>query len=104
MISEENSALAGLHCGASFSVNLEGVHGVSARGRAHTIQATIADQTKHEDLVIPCHDQPLQARSGGALASPGRPDASVELARLAGLKPAGVICQILEDDGSVALL
>jgi len=104
MVSAENSALAGLHCGASFSVNLEGVHGVSARGRAHTIQATIADQTKHEDLVIPGHVQPLQARSGGVLARSGRTDASVELARLAGLKPAGVICQILEDDGSVALL
>jgi 3,4-dihydroxy 2-butanone 4-phosphate synthase/GTP cyclohydrolase II len=85
-------------------VNLEGVHGVSARGRAHTIQAAIADQTKHEDLVIPGHVQPLQARSGGVLARSGRTDASVELARLAGLKPAGVICQILEDDGSVALL
>jgi 3,4-dihydroxy 2-butanone 4-phosphate synthase/GTP cyclohydrolase II len=85
-------------------VNLEGVHGVSARGRAHTIQAAIADQTKHEDLVIPGHVQPLQARSGGVLVRSGRTDASVELARLAGLKPAGVICQILEDDGSVALL
>src|SRR3970040_2113785 len=52
MISEENSALAGLRCGASFSVNLEGVHGVSARGRAHTIQAAIADQPKHEDRGI----------------------------------------------------
>jgi 3,4-dihydroxy 2-butanone 4-phosphate synthase / GTP cyclohydrolase II len=80
------------------------VHGVSAQGRAHTIQAAIADRTKHEDLVIPGHVQPLQARSGGVLARSGRTDASVDLARLAGCKPAGVICQILEEDGSVALL
>ena len=104
MVPEANSSLAGLLCGASFSVKLEGVHGVSAQGRAHTIQAAIADQTKHEDLVIPGHVQPLQARSGGVLARSGRTDASVDLARLAGFKPAGVICQILEEDGSLALL
>jgi 3,4-dihydroxy 2-butanone 4-phosphate synthase / GTP cyclohydrolase II len=104
MISEENSRLSGLLCGASFSVTLEGVHGVSAQGRAHTIQAAVADQAKHEDLVIPGHVQPLQARSGGVLARSGRTDASVDLARLAGFKPAGVICQILADDGSVLLL
>jgi 3,4-dihydroxy 2-butanone 4-phosphate synthase/GTP cyclohydrolase II len=104
MISEENSRLAGLLCGASFSVRLEGVHGVSAEGRAHTIRSAIAEQTKHEDLVIPGHVQPLQARSGGVLARSGRTDASVDLARLAGFKPAGVICQILTDDGAVALL
>jgi 3,4-dihydroxy 2-butanone 4-phosphate synthase/GTP cyclohydrolase II len=104
MLAEENSPLAGLLCGASFSVKLEGVHGVSAQGRAHTIQAAIAAQTTHEDLVIPGHVQPLQARSGGVLARSGRTDASVDLARLAGCKSAGVICQILEENGSVALL
>lgn len=104
MIAEANSRLAGLLCGASFSVTLEGVHGVSAQGRAHTIKAAIADQTKHDDLVIPGHVQPLQARSGGVLARSGRTDASVDLARLAGFKPAGVICQILAENGSVARL
>lgn len=104
LIPEENSILAGLLCGASFSVSMEGAHGVSAQGRAHTIQAAIADQTKHEDLIIPGHVQPLQARSGGVLARSGRTDASVDLARLSGFKPAGVICQILDEDGSVALL
>jgi 3,4-dihydroxy 2-butanone 4-phosphate synthase/GTP cyclohydrolase II len=104
MIAEENSRLGGLLCGASFSISSDGVHGVSAHGRAHTIQAVIAEQTKHEDLVIPGHVQPLQARSGGVLARSGRTDASVDLARLAGFKPAGVICQILDEDGSVALL
>src|SRR5215471_698579 len=104
LVPEENSSLAGLLCGASFSIRLEGVHGVSAEGRAHTIRAATANQTKHEDLVIPGHVQPLQARSGGVLARSGRTDASVDLARLAGFKSAGVICQILEGDGSRALL
>jgi len=104
MVPEENSPLSGLLCGASFSVNLPGVHGVSAQGRAHTIRAVISDQIKHGELVVPGHVQPLQARSGGVLARSGRTDASVDLARLAGFKPAGVICQILEEDGSIALL
>jgi len=104
MVPEENSRLSGLLCGASFSVNLPGVHGVSAQGRAHTIRAVISDQIKHGELVVPGHVQPLQARSGGVLARSGRTDASVDLARLAGFKPAGVICQILEEDGSIALL
>ena len=104
MVPEENSSLSGLLCGASFSVNLPGVHGVSAQGRAHTIRAVISDQIKHGELVVPGHVQPLQARSGGVLARSGRTDASVDLARLAGFKPAGVICQILDEDGSIALL
>lgn len=104
MVSAENSPLSGLLCGASFSVNLPGVHGVSAQGRAHTIRAIISDEIKHGELIVPGHVQPLQARTGGVLARSGRTDASVDLARLAGFKSAGVICQILEEDGSVALL
>ena len=104
LVPEENSRLSGLLSGAAFSVNLPGVHGVSAQGRAHTIRAVIADSTKHEDLMVPGHVQPLQARSGGVLARSGRTDASVDLSRLAGFKPAGVICQILDEDGSVAAL
>jgi 3,4-dihydroxy 2-butanone 4-phosphate synthase/GTP cyclohydrolase II len=104
LMPEENSKLRGLLCGASFTVRLEGVHGVSAQGRAHTIQAAIAEKTRHEDIVVPGHVQPLQARSGGVLARSGRSEASVDLARLAGFRPAGAICQILEDDGSVARL
>jgi len=104
MVSAENSQLSGLLCGASFSVNLPGVHGVSAQGRAHTIRAIISDEIKHGELIVPGHVQPLQARTGGVLARSGRTDASVDLARLAGFKSAGVICQILEEDGSVALL
>jgi 3,4-dihydroxy 2-butanone 4-phosphate synthase/GTP cyclohydrolase II len=104
LVPAENSQLRGLLCGASFTVHLEGVHGVSAQGRAHTVRQAIAEETRHEDLVVPGHVHPLQARSGGVLARSGRSEASVDLARLAGFKAAGCICQILEEDGSVALL
>jgi 3,4-dihydroxy 2-butanone 4-phosphate synthase/GTP cyclohydrolase II len=104
LVPEENSLLSGLLCGAPFTISVDGVHGVSAQGRAYTIQAAIAEATRHEDLVIPGHVQPLQARSGGVLARPGRTDASVDLAHLAGFKSAAAICQILADDGSVARL
>jgi 3,4-dihydroxy 2-butanone 4-phosphate synthase / GTP cyclohydrolase II len=104
LIPQESSRLGGHLFGASFTVPLEKVHGISAQGRAHTIQAAVAEQTKHSDLIIPGHVQPIQARSGGVLARSGRAEASVDLARVAGFKPAGVICQILEEDGSVALL
>lgn len=104
LIPQENSRLGSHLFGASFTVPLEGAHGISARGRAHTIQAAVAEHTKHSDLIIPGHVQPIQACSGGVLARSGRAEASVDLARAAGFKPAGVICQILEEDGSVALL
>jgi 3,4-dihydroxy 2-butanone 4-phosphate synthase/GTP cyclohydrolase II len=104
LVPAENSKLRGLLCGASFTVHLDGVHGVSAQGRAHTIHRAIAEETRHEDIVVPGHVHPLQARSGGVLARSGRSEASVDLARLAGLKPAASICQILEEDGSIALL
>ncbi|HEX2226069.1 MAG TPA: GTP cyclohydrolase II [Candidatus Binatia bacterium] len=104
LVPAENSQLRGLLCGASFTVHLDGVHGVSAEGRAYTIRKAIAEETRHEDIVVPGHVHPLQARSGGVLARSGRSEASVDLARLAGFKPAGCICQILEKDGSIALL
>ncbi|MGE5818520.1 MAG: GTP cyclohydrolase II [Deltaproteobacteria bacterium] len=104
LIPQESSQLGGHLFGASFTIRAEGIHGVSAQGRAHTIRAAVADQTKHLDLIIPGHVHPIQARSGGVLARSGRAEASVDLARLAGFKAAGVICQILEEDGSVALL
>ena len=104
LIPPESSTFAGLLFGAAFSVHLEGVHGISAKGRAHTIQSAVSDTTRHEDLVIPGHVQPIQARSGGVLARLGRAEASVDLARLGGFKPAGVICHILEEDGNIATL
>ncbi len=104
LIAQEGSGLAAHQCGAAFTVRLEGVHSVSAKGRAYTMRAAVADETNHGDLIIPGHVQPIQARSGGVLARSGRAEAAVDLARLAGFKPGGVICHILEDDGSVALL
>jgi len=87
-----------------FSLRLEGIPGVSSEGRARTIQAAVSESTQHTDVVVPGHVQPIQAHSGGVLARSGRSEAAVDLARLAGFKPAGVICQILEEDGSVAFL
>ena len=101
---QDGSGLSVHQYGAAFSVRLEGVHGVSAKGRAYTMRAAVADETTHNDLIIPGHVQPIQARGGGVLARSGRAEASADLARLAGLKPAGVICHILEEEGSVALL
>ena len=104
LIPHESSTFSGHLFGAAFSARLEGVPAVSAAGRAYTIQVAVADQAKHADLIVPGHIQPIQARSGGVLARSGRAEASIDLARLCGFTPAGVICHILNDDGTVALL
>lgn len=76
--------------------------GISAADRALTIQVAMNDKSKASDLVRPGHIFPLQARNGGVLVRTGQTEGSVDLSRLAGLKPAGVICEILNDDGSMA--
>jgi 3,4-dihydroxy 2-butanone 4-phosphate synthase / GTP cyclohydrolase II len=76
--------------------------GISAADRATTILAAIADQAQPEDLVSPGHIFPLRARRGGVLVRTGQTEGSVDLARLAGLKPYGVICEIMKDDGTMA--
>jgi len=76
--------------------------GISAHDRATTILAAVADDAKPEDLTKPGHIFPLQARRGGVLKRTGQTEGSVDLSRLAGLKPAGVICEIMKDDGSMA--
>lgn len=76
--------------------------GISAADRALTIQIAVKDTAKPADLVRPGHIFPLQARNGGVLVRTGQTEGSVDLSRLAGLKPAGVICEILNDDGSMA--
>jgi len=76
--------------------------GISAADRACTILTAIDDRTKPEDLVAPGHVFPLKAREGGVLVRTGQTEGSVDLARLAGLKPAGVICEIMKDDGTMA--
>ena len=104
LIPHESSSFSGHLFGAAFSARFEGVAPVSAKGRAHTIQVAVSDKAKHGDLIVPGHVQPIQARGGGVLARSGRAEASIDLARLSGCKPAGVICQILNDDGTIALL
>ena len=90
----------------AFTVSVEAASGVStgisAADRARTILAAVADDAKPEDLVQPGHIFPLRARRGGVLFRTGQTEGSVDLARLAGLKPAGVICEIMKDDGSMA--
>jgi 3,4-dihydroxy 2-butanone 4-phosphate synthase / GTP cyclohydrolase II len=76
--------------------------GISAEERAHTIQVAIAQATRPEDLIHGGHVFPLKAKDGGVLERVGHTEASVDLARLAGLTPAGVICEIQNDDGSMA--
>ncbi|MDP3711883.1 MAG: bifunctional 3,4-dihydroxy-2-butanone-4-phosphate synthase/GTP cyclohydrolase II [Mycobacteriales bacterium] len=78
--------------------------GISAADRAHTIQLLADDDTTAYDLVRPGHVFPLRAKAGGVLRRPGHTEAAVDLARLAGLKPAGVICEIVQEDGTMARL
>lgn len=76
--------------------------GISAADRAHTIQVAMDPDTKPYDLARPGHVFPLRARNGGVLVRAGQTEAAVDLARLAGLGPGGVICEIMNDDGSMA--
>ena len=90
----------------AFTVSIdarEGVStGISAAERAHTIQVAIDASSRPDDLAKPGHVLPLKAKSGGVLERAGHTEAAVDLARLAGLNPAGVICEISNDDGSMA--
>lgn len=76
--------------------------GISAADRATTIATCVDDNATNEDLVAPGHIFPLKAMEGGVLVRTGQTEGSVDLARLAGLKPAGVICEIMNDDGTMA--
>ena len=90
----------------AFTVSIDARHGmttgISARERAETIRAAVAPDAKPEDLVTPGHIFPLRARRGGVLVRSGHTEGSVDLARLAGCEPAGVICEIMRDDGEMA--
>ena len=92
----------------AFTVSVEAKHrvstGISAADRAETIKAIIDPATQAEDLVLPGHMFPLRAREGGVLVRAGHTEAIVDLARLAGLYSAGVICEIMNEDGSMARL
>jgi 3,4-dihydroxy 2-butanone 4-phosphate synthase/GTP cyclohydrolase II len=76
--------------------------GISAYDRAHTILTAISPATRPSDLARPGHVFPLRARKGGVLVRAGQTEASVDLARLAGMVPAGIICEIMKDDGTMA--
>jgi 3,4-dihydroxy 2-butanone 4-phosphate synthase/GTP cyclohydrolase II len=90
----------------AFTVSIEAREGVttgiSAADRARTILAAVAPDVKPEDLVSPGHIFPLRAKSGGVLVRTGQTEGSVDISRLAGLDPSGVICEIMNDDGSMA--
>jgi 3,4-dihydroxy 2-butanone 4-phosphate synthase / GTP cyclohydrolase II len=90
----------------AFTVSIEAREGVttgiSAADRAHTIQVAIDPESAPRDLVQPGHVFPLKAKAGGVLQRTGQTEAAVDLARLAGLNPAGVICEIMNDDGTMA--
>ncbi len=90
----------------AFTVSIEARHGVttgiSVADRATTILTAIADDAKPSDLVRPGHVFPLRARNGGVIVRTGQTEGSVDLARLAGLRPAGVICEIMNEDGTMS--
>lgn len=92
--------------GTAFTVSIEAAKGVttgiSAHDRATTILAAISDDVTPQDIVTPGHIFPLKARDGGVLVRAGQTEGSVDLSRLAGLKPAAVICEIMKDDGTMA--
>ncbi len=92
--------------GTAFLVSIEARRGVttgiSAADRATTVLTAVADDARPGDLVSPGHVFPLRAKKGGVLVRTGQTEGSVDLARLAGLKPAGVICEIMKDDGTMA--
>jgi 3,4-dihydroxy 2-butanone 4-phosphate synthase/GTP cyclohydrolase II len=90
----------------AFTVSIEAKEGVttgiSAADRAHTILTAVSNDASPDDLIQPGHVFPLRARRGGVLFRAGQTEGSVDLARLAGLKPAGVICEVMNDDGTMA--
>jgi 3,4-dihydroxy 2-butanone 4-phosphate synthase/GTP cyclohydrolase II len=101
MVSDNTSSFK-----TAFTVSIEAKRGVttgiSAADRATTVLTAIADGTKPEDLARPGHIFPLQAKRGGVLVRTGQTEGSVDLARLAGLKPFGVICEIMNEDGTMS--
>lgn len=92
--------------GTAFTVSIEAASGVttgiSAADRARTIQVAVSPESRRGDIVMPGHVFPLRAKEGGVLVRAGQTEGSVDLSRMAGLRAAGVICEIMNDDGSMA--
>ena len=101
MVSDNTSSF-----GTAFTVSIEArkgvTTGISAADRARTIQVAVADGASSNDLARPGHIFPLRAKKGGVMVRAGQTEGSVDLARLAGLKPAGVICEVMNEDGTMA--
>jgi 3,4-dihydroxy 2-butanone 4-phosphate synthase/GTP cyclohydrolase II len=96
------------YLGTAFTVSIDArkgvTTGISAADRATTIQAAVDPKTRPQDLARPGHVFPLRAKKGGVLVRPGQTEASVDIARFAGLYPAGVICEIMNEDGTMSRL
>jgi 3,4-dihydroxy 2-butanone 4-phosphate synthase/GTP cyclohydrolase II len=94
--------------GTAFTVSIDArkgvTTGISVADRATTIQVAVDPQTRPQDLARPGHVFPLRAKKGGVLVRPGQTEASVDIARIAGLYPAGVICEIMNEDGTMSRL
>ena len=94
--------------GTAFTVSIDArkgvTTGISAADRATTIQVAVDPKTRPQDLARPGHVFPLRAKKGGVLVRPGQTEASVDIARIAGLYPAGVICEVMNEDGTMARL
>lgn len=90
----------------AFTVSIEAAHGIStgisAHDRAHTIRVASDPKAKPSDVIMPGHIFPIRAKDGGVLKRAGHTEASVDLAKLAGLNPAAVICEVIKEDGSMA--
>jgi 3,4-dihydroxy 2-butanone 4-phosphate synthase/GTP cyclohydrolase II len=102
MMASKNTSKLGTAFTVSVEAKLGTSTGISAADRARTVQVIIDPDTKPEDLVMPGHTFPLRARDGGVLVRAGQTEATVDLARLAGLYPAGVCCEIMNEDGTMA--
>ena len=102
MMTDSNKA----NHGTAFTVSIEAASGIStgisAADRSHTIRTAIAKNSKPNDIVQPGHIFPLKAMDGGVLNRAGHTEAACDLSRLAGLEPSGVICEIMNDDGTMA--
>ncbi|MGV6801287.1 MAG: 3,4-dihydroxy-2-butanone-4-phosphate synthase [bacterium] len=92
--------------GTPFTISVEAAHGVttgiSAYDRAHTIRVLMDPQSQRKDIVMPGHVFPLHARDGGVLERDGQTEAGVDMARLSGLRPGAVLCEIMNDDGTMS--
>ena len=102
MMVQENQAQFGTPFTVSIDAKKDITTGISAADRAKTIEVTMDPEATQYDLVMPGHIFPLRAKDGGVLVRAGQTEGSVDIARLAGLKPAGVICEIMNDDGTMA--